>query len=163
MSVDEYHAAIKPLSLYQRERRTKHREQREGVFQATILEAAKLYGWARYHTYDSRHSVAGYPDLELVRYDPYPRLIKAELKDTGRRPTVEQIEWLNLYAQVGAPVEVYLWYPTHLDRIVDEILKPEFDSEHCEKHADPSLFGLWTLDTQRLKMRAVRAKARGAT
>lgn len=62
----------------------------EQQLQAAIVEAAQALGWLVYHTYDSRRSHAGFPDLVLVRQ---PRLIFAELKDDTRPMTEEQVRW----------------------------------------------------------------------
>lgn len=54
----------------------------EKRFQAQIVTLARTLGWAEHHTYDSRRSPAGFPDLVLLRP---PRLILAEVKtDAGR-------------------------------------------------------------------------------
>ncbi|MEW6583441.1 MAG: VRR-NUC domain-containing protein, partial [Actinomycetota bacterium] len=49
----------------------------EAAFQDQVVDLARLRGWLVYHTFDSRHSAAGFPDLILARGD---RLVAAELK-----------------------------------------------------------------------------------
>ena len=44
---------------------------------AAVIDLARLRRWLCYHTHDSRHSAAGFPDLLLVRGR---RLMAAELK-----------------------------------------------------------------------------------
>lgn len=39
----------------------------EVAFQAQILQAARTFGWLRYHTRYSIGSMSGYPDLTLVK------------------------------------------------------------------------------------------------
>ena len=39
----------------------------EKQFMAQVVELAKLKGWLVYHTYDSRRSEPGFPDLCMVR------------------------------------------------------------------------------------------------
>ena len=39
----------------------------EKQWQALVQETAQLAGWMAYHTYDSRRSAAGFPDLVLAR------------------------------------------------------------------------------------------------
>ena len=39
---------------------------REQAFQAAVMQLAKQYGWMAYHTFDSRKSPSGYPDVTLV-------------------------------------------------------------------------------------------------
>lgn len=71
--------------------------------QSMIVELAGLHGWRVYHTFDSRRSAAGFPDLMLVR----ERIVFAELKRAGEKPRRDQVEWLDALARSGA--EVYLW------------------------------------------------------
>ena len=85
----------------------------ERDFQAQVVQLAKLTGWRVYHTYDSRRSNAGFPDLVLVRP---PRVIFAELKRQRGRVTVAQREWAEaLRACPG--VEYYLWRPSDWDEV----------------------------------------------
>jgi hypothetical protein len=44
----------------------------EAALQALVVGVAQLYGWAHYHTHDSRRSDEGWPDLVLCRP---PRLV----------------------------------------------------------------------------------------
>lgn len=85
---------------------------REKDFLQAVRELAELLGWRCYHTWNSIHSPAGFPDLVLVRP---PRIIFAELKVHNRKPTGAQREWLALLAQ--CPVEVYLWTPADWNQI----------------------------------------------
>lgn len=75
------------------------------VFQGEVLKLAYLLGWKHYHTYNSKHSPPGWPDLVLIRA---PRLIFVELK-TPRYPTVtsDQRWWLDNLAMCGH--ETYVW------------------------------------------------------
>ena len=94
---------------------------------AAVAKLCRLYGWRRYHTYRSKHSPAGFPDLVLVKP---PRLIFAELKSDDGEVSAEQAEWLVDLARVsdgvqerliaGHPpsnVEVFTWRPRDLDAI----------------------------------------------
>lgn len=90
---------------------------REKHFLQAVRELAELCGWLCYHTWNSVHSPAGFPDLVLVRP---PRLLFAELKTGRRKPTPAQQEWLR---QLGdcPQVEVYLWTPdcwTEIERVL---------------------------------------------
>ncbi|GIV20237.1 MAG: hypothetical protein KatS3mg023_1988 [Armatimonadota bacterium] len=80
---------------------------REKEFLQAVRELAELQGWLCYHTWNSLHSPAGFPDLVLVRP---PRVLFVELKTGRRKPTPAQQRWLT---QLGAcpQVEVYLWTP----------------------------------------------------
>lgn len=62
----------------------------EAILQDAVLDMAKALGWLTYHTHDSRHSAAGFPDLTLLRP---PRLIMAELKGDGGKISDSQLAW----------------------------------------------------------------------
>lgn len=88
-------------------------EPTEKDFQASVLELAHVKGWNTYHTYDSRRSAAGFPDLFLVRP---PRIVVAELKSSRGRITPAQRAWLDLLARCSG-VETYVWRPAGFDEI----------------------------------------------
>ena len=54
----------------------------EKELMTTVCTMAQLHGWLVYHTYDSRRSTPGFPDLCLLRPS---RCILAELKSQGAR------------------------------------------------------------------------------
>lgn len=89
----------------------------EKQFLRAVRELAEWFGWRLYHTWNSIHSPAGFPDLVLVRP---PRVIFAELKVRGRKPTPAQQEWLNLLGECPQ-VEVYLWTDDGWDSIVQTL------------------------------------------
>jgi hypothetical protein len=96
----------------------------ERQLQNAILEAAALLGWRSYHTFDSRRSQPGFPDLVLVRTG---HLIFAELKAAKGRVSDQQQQWLDelLAVSVGSHrVQVYVWRTAHwLDGTVLSVLK----------------------------------------
>jgi hypothetical protein len=69
----------------------------ERELQALVVEAARQFGWMAYHTFDSRRSQPGFPDLVLIRGD---RLIAAELKVGTALPTEDQKAWLAAFGRV---------------------------------------------------------------
>ena len=84
--------------------------QPESSLQEQILELAELCGWTlRYHTWNSQHSAAGYPDLTLCRPSD-GRLLIAELKRDGKGPTTDQRAWLE-GLQTVRHFDVKLWRP----------------------------------------------------
>ncbi len=85
----------------------------EKQFQAQVIELAELTGWLVYHTYDSRRSQAGFPDLVMIRA---PRIIFAELKSADGKIRLEQQMWLDELRKC-AGVETYLWRPDDSDQI----------------------------------------------
>ena len=79
-----------------------------------VRELAHTYGWLTYHTWNSRHSEPGFPDLVMVKDR---RLIFAELKSGQGMPTAEQLTWLKSLRR--ASVEVYMWRPSDIDEIAE--------------------------------------------
>ena len=90
------------MGRYTRPRAGAHRSQQpqhERHLQDRLIEAARLCGWRVYHTFDSRRSQPGFPDLVMVRDG---ELLALELKrgpaevvamarsDSGR----EQLAWI---------------------------------------------------------------------
>lgn len=63
----------------------------EAAFQDKVIQLAKSAGWMVYHTYDSRRSEAGFPDLVLAHRDR--GLIFAELKSASGKLTPAQQRW----------------------------------------------------------------------
>ena len=94
---------------------------REKQLQQAIVDYAKARGFMAYHTYDSRKSTPGFPDLVLIRRE---RLVAAELKVGKNKPTKAQLDWLEAFAGAGA--ETYVWYDTDwLDGTVERLLRGE--------------------------------------
>jgi hypothetical protein len=97
--------------------------ERERDFQRAVVELARLCGWRVHHTRPALtqrgrwltpiQGDAGFPDLVLCRP---PRLILAELKRVGGRPTADQQAWLDALANC-AGVECYLWTPADWDAV----------------------------------------------
>lgn len=108
-------------------------KQSEKQFQAAVVEYAELNGWLVYHTYNSRRSNPGFPDLAMVRG---LRLVFAELKSEKGRESKAQAQWLDALSRVTS--EVWLWRPSHWPEI-ERVLRrsPEFRPQH-----DPRLDAL---------------------
>ena len=85
----------------------------EKEFMSAVIELAKKNGWKVYHTFNSRKSEAGYPDLTLVRGN---RLMFMELKREGETPDAAQISWLEALGETRA--EVYWFQPSDWAKIV---------------------------------------------
>ena len=100
----------------------------ESQWLAWVMARAREYGWACYHTHDSRKSGAGFPDLVLTRPtgallgqltltgEPMAAvtLVAAELKreHSPSMFTQAQAEWLERFAGVPG-CTAYLWMPRH--------------------------------------------------
>ena len=90
----------------------------ERELQDAVLELARYLGWRCYHTHDSRHSAAGFPDLVMVRDT---RLIFAELKSERGNLSIDQQHWL---AALNPCAEVYAWWPGHwLNGTIERVLR----------------------------------------
>ena len=91
----------------------------EKQFQAQVVELARLSGFLVYHTFDSRRSAAGFPDLVLVRP---PMVLFAELKSEGGRIRPEQREWLAALKDCES-VAVRLWRPSDWPKIEETLTR----------------------------------------
>jgi len=91
----------------------------EKQFQRSVIDMARIAGWLAYHTYDSRRSEPGFPDLVLVKP---PRLIFAELKSEKGRLTPAQRRWLARLRECRG-IEVYLWRPRDWNSIVETLAR----------------------------------------
>ena len=88
----------------------------EKALQEAILKFARQRHWLCFHTYDSRRSAPGFPDLCMVRKK---RLIFAELKSEKGKLTKDQALWRETLINAGQPC--YLWRPDDLE-IVFKVL-----------------------------------------
>jgi hypothetical protein len=88
----------------------------ENEFTAQVIRYAHLLGWRVAHFRPGRTARgwrtpvegdgAGFPDLVLVKGR---RLIVAELKVAGRKPTPAQLAWARSFEDAG--VSYHLWTP----------------------------------------------------
>lgn len=69
----------------------------EAQFQELIVETAELHGWLVYHTYNSRRSQPGFPDLILIKP---PRLRAFEIKTATGKVGLMQVEWIRAFKDV---------------------------------------------------------------
>jgi hypothetical protein len=83
----------------------------EAELQQAVSDLVALYGWAAYHTYDSRRSEPGFPDL-VVGHAGRGELFVAELKSEKGRLTAAQESWLSLFEAAG--VETHILRPAQL-------------------------------------------------
>lgn len=88
----------------------------EKDFQAAVVKLAISHGWKVYHTYLSRKSDPGYPDLTMVRGRS---IVIAELKVEPNKPDKAQRDWLDAFKRTDA--DTYTWYPSDWPQIVDRL------------------------------------------
>lgn len=81
-----------------------------------MVELATYAGWATYHTFDSRRSNPGWPDLFLARA---PEVLAVELKSARGQVSPEQRRWLELLSAGG--IETHVWRPKDWDEIVTRL------------------------------------------
>jgi len=80
----------------------------EKNWQGTVIQVAQLEGWEYiYHTWNSKHSPAGYPDLIFLKDG---RMVVVELKREDGLLSAEQYFWLLEFTKVTP--DVYLWKPS---------------------------------------------------
>lgn len=97
----------------------------EKQFQSQVIAIAKQFGWAAYHTYDSRRSEPGFPDLVLVK----DRVLFRELKtDTGRISEAQKL-WESMLLKAGADFKI--WRPKDIDAITEELSNKYWIYQEC--------------------------------
>jgi hypothetical protein len=92
-------------------------QETERAFQSDVVRLARLYGYLCYHTFDSRRSGIGFPDLAMT---DGKRILYVELKSATGKVSAPQKLWLSMLAHAGA--EVYLWRPADLESIPEILL-----------------------------------------
>lgn len=95
---------------------TFRKEPSEKAFMRMVVDYARLRGWMVYHTFDSRRSEPGYPDLHLVRGS---ESVFCELKSGRGVLSPSQSKWLD--ALRGAGCRVKVWWPEMWSE-VEEVL-----------------------------------------
>lgn len=91
----------------------------EKRWQAQVVELLKACGWAVYHTYDSRRSPAGFPDIVAIRGR---RLLALELKTLAGEATPEQLAWLRAFEGVEA-VDAAVLRPSNDLSALEELVR----------------------------------------
>jgi RecB family endonuclease NucS len=85
----------------------------ERELQYNVIDYARKLGYTLiYHTWNSRHSPAGFPDLVLCRVSD-GRCVYIELKSQKGTVKAPQQEWLDGLEACGQ--EVYVFRPSDLD------------------------------------------------
>lgn len=84
----------------------------ETSWQSFVTEYADVRRWWWYHTWNSKRSRSGFPDLVFVR----ERVVFAELKREGGDLTPAQADCRDRLLAAGA--EWYLWRPSDRAEVV---------------------------------------------
>ena len=87
----------------------------EKAFQSDVMQVAKMLGWLCYHTFDSRRSASGFPDLVLVR----ERVLFRELKVGKNKLSQSQELWRDSIMDAGG--DWAEWRETDMDDIVADL------------------------------------------
>lgn len=101
----------------------------EKDWQRQVRELAETLGYRRYHTFDSRRSDTGFPDLVLVSAQR-KRVVYLELKREQGRLTPSQADWIRDLAEAGA--EVYVARPRNLQDLADVLIGHRLDARFAE-------------------------------
>lgn len=103
------------MTLTATEARTAYKQTiTEKQVQEAIVKAARLHNWHCYHTFDSRRSEPGFPDLVLIRGD---RCLVAEIKGPKGHVSPAQATWIDAFQKAG--IEAYLLYPDDQDWFIE--------------------------------------------
>lgn len=100
------------------------RQMKEAALQSQILALASDLRWRAYHTFDSRRSHPGFPDLVLVSVH-YSRVLWRELKTERGRVSNAQQAWLEDLRAAGQ--DAGIWRPSDLmsGRVLAELTTKE--------------------------------------
>lgn len=92
---------------------------RERDLQSQVMALLKVNGWLAYHTYDSRRSAPGFPDIVATKGR---RLLALELKTATGKVTIEQYQWLMALGSVAGG-EAYVVRPKDVDAIAEIVAR----------------------------------------
>jgi hypothetical protein len=101
----------------------------ERDFRQMVMSLAKINGWKYYFTWNSQHSVVGFPDMFFCRVkvdaqarndcDVHGEMFFAELKSDNGKLSPAQVEWLSILKMCGC--ETHCWFPKDWDKIVERL------------------------------------------
>ncbi|MFQ5813002.1 MAG: VRR-NUC domain-containing protein [Anaerolineae bacterium] len=87
----------------------------EKEFLQMVIDLAHLNGWLCYHTFDSRRSAAGFPDLVAVRGETQ-EILFIEVKREKGRLSREQRMWLEALSR-ALPGCAFVIRPSRWDQV----------------------------------------------
>lgn len=91
----------------------------ERRWQREVEGALRQFGWMFYHTWNSKNSEAGFPDLIAFKVGGrhlMPRFLTVELKRENGKVTPPQETWLQAFRDAGA--EAFVWRPSQWDEVL---------------------------------------------
>lgn len=91
------------------------RAKSEKQWQSEVVEILQRFGWKVYHTFDSRRSEKGFPDIFAIHVKSGD-VMAIELKRQIENPTPEQEEWGALFEH--AQIDWYVWRPSDIDEVI---------------------------------------------
>lgn len=91
----------------------------ERQFQDWIVGVATDHGWLHYHTYDSRRSDPGFPDLVLVKTGR--PVLFYEVKTEKGRVSMAQQSWLGSLNRSNSQVKAMVVRPSDRDHIIADL------------------------------------------
>ena len=92
----------------------------EKQYQQQIIDFARLNSWLVYHTFDSRHSEGGFPDIIAIRG---ATLLALEIKGAkAKEPPPDQVAWIGAFQQVRF-VHADFVYPRHWEQVAETLQK----------------------------------------
>jgi Holliday junction resolvase len=92
----------------------------EAELQDAVMEALHKFGWLCYHTFDSRKSEVGFPDVIALRDE---RMFVIEFKTETGKVTPKQFAWLKSFEDIDG-VETFVWRPRHLQSgVIDRVIQ----------------------------------------
>lgn len=97
----------------------------ERQWQQQVVALLRTLGYRCYHTFDSRRSQPGFPDLCAIR----DRMLFLELKSEHGKLSDKQRDWITALHRAGA--EVYVARPRHFDDLA-AVLGPRGTAKYGE-------------------------------
>lgn len=93
----------------------------EKAWQDGVMRLLAAHGYVyRYHTWDSRRSPSGFPDIVAVHREPGRPLLCVELKTDTGQVTPAQAAWLQALGQCTGVVAA-CWRPAQMQEIVETL------------------------------------------
>lgn len=92
----------------------------EAEFLRWVIRLARQHSWVVYHTFDSRRSAEGFPDLVCVR--PGQPVLFIELKSAQGELTSQQQIWLS-FLERATGIQAHCWRPKDWPTIIIHLTK----------------------------------------